>query len=406
MDSVIDAASRELAGGKALVALKRVALRNDAPALALRGIAMAQLGDLDRSRELLRAAARAFGSGKPLSVARCRLAAAEIALVSRDLGGTSEALAKARASFIAHGDQRNAAHSAYLQARLALLLGRIDEAESCLGMVDLAALPQVSRGGYWLVVAGIAIRRIQADAARAAFDHALDVARRLSIPSLSTEVDAAIRKFDAPAACLVADGCDRMLSLAEVEAWFASGRLIVDASRNVVRRDRTIISLGRRPILFGLLRVLAEAWPHDVPRDELLKRVFRARHSDESHRARLRVEMARLRKEISPFANITATGRGFVLAPHDQLCPAVLAPPVEEEHADLLGLMADGEAWSSSGLALALDVSPRTTQRALETLHRQGKVEWFGRGRARRWIISKVPGFPINLLLSSPLPSE
>ena len=169
--------------------------------------------------------------------------------------------------------------------------------------------------------------------------------------------------------------------------------------RNTVRRKTATIALASRPVLFVLMRVLGEAWPEDASREELLVRTFRAREADESHRARLRVEIGRLREAIRPLAHIHATERGFVLEAHEAGQIAVLAPPVEDEHGDVLALLADGEAWSSSALALALDVSPRTVLRALETLAENGKVEWFGQGRARRWIATSVPGFPTSLLL-------
>jgi DNA-binding transcriptional ArsR family regulator len=170
-----------------------------------------------------------------------------------------------------------------------------------------------------------------------------------------------------------------------------------------VRSGTTIVPLSGRPVLFALARALSEAWPADVSREALLKRAFRARHADESHRARLRVEISRLRKVLAPLADVEATKQGFVLASHQTKKVAVLAPPHEGNHADVLALLADGEAWSSSALALALDVSARTVQRALEALDREGKVESFGRGRARRWTARQVPGFPTSLLLPAPL---
>ncbi|HEU5194094.1 MAG TPA: helix-turn-helix domain-containing protein, partial [Methylomirabilota bacterium] len=86
MDTLIAAAAHALAAGDPLGALKRIALRDDAPALALRGIAMAQLGDFVRAKRLLRRAARTFPPSEAVARARCVVAEAEIALVSRDLG--------------------------------------------------------------------------------------------------------------------------------------------------------------------------------------------------------------------------------------------------------------------------------------------------------------------------------
>jgi hypothetical protein len=403
MDSLITAAARALAAGDPLAALKRVALRDDPPALALRGIAMAQLGDLARAKGLLRHAARGFGPNEATARARCVVAEAEIALVSRDLSRPMQTLGAARATLEAHGDRANAAHAGYLEARRLLLIGRLDESEQTLAAVNVDALPQASRTGYWLVAVGIAMRRIRAGAARAALDRAGQAARETGISALTAEVDRASRALDAPAARLIACDGKRLLGLAEVEALIASDALVVDACRTIVRTGTTVVPLAGRPVLFALARALAEAWPEDVSRELLIARAFRGREADESHRARLRVEIGRLRRTLRPLAGLNATNRGFLLKPHQARTVAVLAPPVEGDHAEVLALLADGEAWSSSALALALGVSPRTVQRAVEALAEAGKVESFGRGRARRWMAPNVPGFPTSLLLPAPL---
>lgn len=401
MDAMIGAAGRALAAGDPLAALKRVALREDPPALALRGIAMAQLGDLARARELLRSAGRAFGPKQAVARARCAVAEAEIALVSRDLSGSLQKLGAARAVLETRGDRGNAAHAGYLEARYLLLIGRLGEAEALLGALDSEALPRVSQVGCELVAAGLAIRRIRSGAARAALAQAGRGAESAGIPALAAEVDTALRAFEAPAARVITRGVNRLCHLHDVEALLASDTLVVDACRGAVRAGATTISLATRPVLFALVRALASAWPEDVPRESLLGAAFRARHSDDSHRARLRVEIARLRQAIRPLASLATTGRGFVLRPRTAGDVAVLAPPVECAHAEVLALLADGEAWSSSALALALGVSARTVQRALEYLARDRMAEAFGRGRARRWIAPTVPGFPTSLLLPS-----
>jgi hypothetical protein len=405
MDSLITAAARALAAGDPLGALNRVALRDDAPALALRGIAMAQLGDLDRAKALLRRAARAFGPKEAVARARCILAEAEIALVSRDLGFSPKMLDAARATLEAHGDTANAAHAGYLEARQLLLIGKLDEAERTLEGLDADALRPASRAGYGLVAAGIAMRRIRTKPARTALNQAARAAREAGIPALVAEVDRASRALEAPAARLIARDGERLLRLEEVEALLASDALVVDACRNVVRAGPTMVPLASRPVLFALARALAEAWPEDVSRETLLARAFRARHVDESHRVRLRVEIGRLREILQSLAGLNATKRGFALEPRGANAVAVTVPPVEGDHAEVLALLADGEAWSSSALALALSVSPRTAQRVLEALAVAGKVESFGRGRACRWIAPKVPGFPTSLLLPAPLPN-
>ena len=406
MDSLITAAARALAAGDPLGALNRVALRDDAPALALRGIAMAQLGDLVRAKTLLRKAAHAFGAREPVARARCVVAEAEIALVSRDLGWPPKALDAARATLEAHGDRINATHARNLEIRRLLLIGRIEEAERKLGELDLAPLPPASRAAHELVAAGIAIRRLQTKAARAALTRAEHAAREADIPTLMAEVESAARVMDTTAARLIARGEDRPLVLEEVEALLQSGALVVDACRHVVRDAGVVVSLATRPVLFALARALAEAWPADVPRSTLLARAFRAKHADDSHRARLRVEIGRLRAELRTLADVRATTRGFALAPRRAREVVVLAPPVEEQHAAVLAFLADGESWSSSALAIALGTSPRTVQRALDSLAAAGKVQSFGRGPARRWMTPPVPGFPTILLLPGPLPSD
>jgi hypothetical protein len=406
MDSLITAAGRALAAGDALGALKRVALRDDAPALALRGIAMAQLGDLVRAKALLRSAARAFGSKEAVACARCVVAEAEIALVSRDLSWPAKTLDAARATLEAHGDRLNAAHARTLEVRRLLLIGRLDEAERKLGELDPAPFPAASRAAHELVVAGIAMRRLQAKTARAALVRAGRAAHDAAIPALTAEVETASLVLETPAARLLSRGKERLLLLEDVEALLASQALVVDACRHVVRAAGTVISLARRPVLFALARALAEAWPDDVPRSALVARAFRGKHADESHRARLRVEVGRLRAALRNLADISATKRGFVLKPRRAREVVVLAPPVEGQHAAVLAFLADGEAWSSSALAIALGASPRTVQRALDTLAATGKVQPFGRGRARRWMTPLVPGFPTILLLPGLLPSD
>jgi hypothetical protein len=403
MDSLITAAARALAAGDPLGALTRVALRDDAPGLALRGIAMAQLGDLVRAKVLLRRAARAFGPREAVARARCIVAEAEVALASRDLGWPAKTLDAARAVLEGHGDRVNAAHARYLAVRRLLLIGRLDEAERALAELDPAPFPPALLAAHELVVAGIAMRRLRSSVARAALARAGSAAREAGIPALTAEVDSASRVLDMPAARLLAQGTERPLLLDEVEALLASGVLVVDACRHAVRDAGAVVSLATRPVLFALARTLAEAWPGDVPRGVLLARAFGAKFADESHRARLRVEIGRLRRELRTLAGISATQRGFALVPRRAGEVVVLARPVEEPHAAVLAFLADGESWSSSALALALGASQRTVQRALDALAEAGKVQSFGRGRALRWLTPPMPGFTTTLLLPAPL---
>jgi hypothetical protein len=310
------------------------------------------------------------------------------------------------ATLEAHGDRANAAHARLLEARRLLLIGRFDEAERKLAQLDLPALTPALRTMYELAVAGISMRRVRASAAQAALARAEEAARWARIPALAAEVERAHAVLDTPAARLIARGEERPLLLEEVEALFASKALIIDACRNLVRQRSVLVPLARRPVLFALARALGEAWPGDAPRDALLARGFGARHADESHRARLRVEIGRLRRLLRPVARVSATKRGFALSPRGAREVVVLARPVEEEHAAVLGFLADGELLSSSALALALGTSQRTVQRALDTLAASGKVQAFGRGRARRWTMTPPPGFATTLLLPAPLPGD
>jgi hypothetical protein len=405
VDSLITAAARALAAGDPIGALKLVALRNDAAGLALRGIAMAQLGEHARARELLRSATRAFGPREAVARARCIVAEAEIALVSRDLSWTAKALESARATLEAHGDAVNAAHARYLEIRRLLLIGRLDDAERALAQAP-SSVPLALKIAHQLIVAGIAMRRLHMKAARTALARADRAARHAGIPALAAEVESALAALNTPAARRVTKGSERLLLLDEVEALLASKAFIVDGCRYVVRHGEEVISLAKRPVLLALARALAEAWPEDVPRDELVARAFRLKLADESHRARLRVEIGRLRKLLKAMADVEATPRGFALAPHRAREVAVLARPVEEKHAGVLAFLSDGEAWSTSALALALGTSQRSVQRSLDSLALASKVQAFGRGRARRWTTSPVPRFTTMLLLPAALPTD
>ena len=327
MDAIFTAAARALAAGDPLGALNRVGLRDDAPALALRGIAMAQLGDFVRAKALLRSAARTFSPKEAAARARCVVAEADVALVSRDAAWPAGALKAAWATLEAHGDRVNGAYARYLEVRRLLLVGRVDDAERMLAELNAAPLPPALRTVHQLVVAGIAIRRLRTRAARAALVRAERAAHLARIPALTAEVESASLVLNTPAARLIANGEERTLLLGEVEALLASKALVVDGCRHVVRHARSVVSLARRPVLFALARALGEAWPNDVPRDVLLARAFGARRADESHRARLRVEIARLRIVLRALVDVGATKRGFAVVPRNARGVVVLAPP-------------------------------------------------------------------------------
>jgi hypothetical protein len=367
---------------------------------------MAQLGDLVRAKVLLRSAARAFGPKEAVARARCVVAEAEIALVSRDLGWPAKALDAARATLEAHGDLANAAFARYLDVRRLLLIGRIEDAERALEALDPAPFSPALRTAHELVVAALATRRLRMKEARAALGRAERAVREARIPALEAEVKSARVVLDNPAARVIASGEDRLILFDEVETLLASNALVVDAWRPTVRQERTIVSLATRPVLFALSRALGEAWPDDVSRDTLIARAFGSRFVDESHRARLRVEVGRLRGKLRTIADVRATKRGFALVPRKARDVIVLARPSDDAHATVLAFLADGESWSSSALALALGTSQRTVQRALDSLAVAAKVQSFGRGRARRWMTPPAAGFTTTLLLPAALPID
>ena len=367
---------------------------------------MAQLGDFLRAKELLRRATRAFSPKEYVARARCVVAEAEIALASRELGWPAKALDAARTTLEKHGDRTNAAYARYLGVRRLLLIGSLDEAEHMLAGLDSTLFPPALRTAHELVVAGIAMRRLRTKVACAALARAERAAHNAGIPALTSEVESVSLVLNTPAARLIARGEERLLLLREVEALLASNALVVDACRRTVRDARTVVSLANRPVLFALARALGEAWPGDVPRDMLLARAFGAKLADESHRARLRVEMGRLRRALRVLAAVTATRRGFAFTPRRRRTVVVLAPPLDGERAAVLAFLSDGESWSSSALALALGASQRTVQRALDSLAAAGKVQSLGRARARRWMTPPVPGFTTTLLLPGPMPTD
>ena len=404
MDSLIAAAARALVVGDALGALKRVGLRDDPPALALRGIAMAQLGEHPRARELLRRAARGFGAHEELARARCVVAEAEVALAMRDLRGSPRTLAAASATLEARADRANALQARLIAVRRLLLLGRLDEAASALARLDARGLPPSLLAVAELAAAEVALRSLRTAPAQAALARAHEAAERARVPALLAEVAEARAALDRPAARRVQAGHEQPLRLDEVEALLASGALVVDACRRGLRAGATWRPLARRPVLFALARALAEAWPGDVDRDALIARAFRTRRPDETHRARLRVEIGRLRALAAPLARIEASARGFALTPRGERAVVVLVPPIDGDQASLLALLADGAAWSTSALALALGASQRTVQRALVELEAAGRVRSIGRARAQRWLSPPLAGFTTILLLPAALP--
>lgn len=408
MDSLIAAAARALATGDVLGALKRVALREDPAALALRGIAMAQLGEYRRARDLLRRAARSFGPKEALARARCAVAEAEVALAMRDLGGSPRALMAAGGTLTARADHANALQARLIAVRRLLLLGRLDEAAQALAQADtgtgnrspsLEAVAELAR-------AELALRSLRIEAGRKALARALAAAGRAGVPALLAEAEQAQTVLEQPAARCRSTGGERTLRLDEVAALLESDALVVDACRRGLRAGGRWLPLVRRPVLFALAQALAQAWPGDVGRELLIATAFRLRRPDHTHRARLRVEIGRLRAVLKGQADIAATARGFVLRPHGRCEVVLLLPPFDGQRASLLALLSDGAAWSTSALALALGTSQRSVQRWLAGLEAAGRVRAVGRARARRWLAPPLGGFATILLLPAVLPPE
>ena len=405
MDALINAAARCLAAGDALGALQRVALRDDPPALALRGIAMAQLGEHPRARDLLRRAAKGFGPKEAVARARCVVAEAEVALAMRDLGEPARPLLQAAETLEAHDDRANALLGRWIAARRLILLGRLDEATRALPSAEPARPPPLLAAMAGLTTAELALRSLRSQDALTALDAASAAARRSGVPALIAEADAMRALLDQPVARRIEAGSERPLRLAEVEELLRSPALVVDACRRAIRGAGLAVDLARRPVLFTLARALAEAGPAGVERSALILRAFRARHPDETHRARLRVELGRLRALLAPVARVDATADGFALRAGEGRQVTVLVPPIEGESAALLALLADGTAWSTSALALALGASQRTVQRALAALEAEGRVRALGLTRARRWLAPPMSGFATILLLPALPPS-
>jgi hypothetical protein len=404
MDSLVVSAARLLAAGDPLGALKRVALRDDPPALALRGTAMAQLGDYERARKLLRSAARGFGPRERLAQARCCVAEAEVALAARDLSGPARVLDEAAQTLSSLGDSVNALHARLIGARRQLLIGKLDVAEQILARTDLSALePGALLARAELTRAELALRRVRFADAAAALERARAAAAASRIPALTAEITRARRTLSAPSARLMRGGVVEVVRLEQIEGLFASGDFIVDGCRRSIRRRTCQISLAGRSVLFELVRALAEVWPGDVARDDLIQRVFSTRRSNASYRARLRVEISRLRAVLRPLARVEATAHGFKLIPIEARAVVVLTPPIDGPAGSILALLEDGESWSTSALAAALGSSQRTVQRTLSQLEEAAAVRSTGCGRSQRWLAPPLAGFATTLLLPGAL---
>ncbi|MET0340264.1 MAG: helix-turn-helix domain-containing protein [Polyangiales bacterium] len=399
----LHAASEALSRGDPLRALGHVALRDDAPALALRATALAQLGEYEDAKRLLNRAERGFRREHAVARARCVVALAELALATRELLRADAGLARAIAVLERSGDRDNARYARMLHARHGLAVGDVRRAEERLAAIDRNRAAPVLAALIALTQAEIALRRMQPEPAHAALIVAEREAMRAQVPALIAEVEASRAALARPVARVVrADGTG-LLTLDDVCALRAGPALVVDACRRVVQQGDACVQLDTKPVLFGLLRQLAEAAPQPVGRDALIRVGFGMRRSSDALRARLRVAMGRLRKLLGPLAVVRATEHGFALVPRAPRA-VVLLPPQDDDASALLALLSDGEAWSTSALALALGASQRTVQRALRALETRDRARSLGRGKNRRWLAPPMHAFATHMLLPPPSP--
>lgn len=394
-DPHLEAAAGQLARFDALGALRLLGLREDAEALALRGVAMAQLGEDRAAQKLLGRAERGLSRGDPMC-ARVLAARGEVALASRDLRLAGRLLEAAEAALA--DDRLNRTFVRLLRIRLFLLLGRVEEA-SRLVALDVRGAPPKLRAHAELLRADIAARRLRVLEAEAAIARARTAARSATLPPLSAQVERVATDISAPVARLVRDGAIALATLADVASLARDAALVIDACRHELRLRGTAVSLATRPVLFALAQALGEAAPLAQSRALLIERTFGARRTTDSLRARLRVEIGRLRRALAPLGPaIDSTPEGFAL--HGARVVVVL-PPGDGEASLVLALLRGGEAWSSSALASASGLGKRAVQRTLAELKHTGRIDSHGAGRNRRWVARPPDGFATTLLLNT-----
>jgi len=387
--SALELAARALAGGDALGALSLAGRSSGALGLALRGIAYAQLGDLALAREALEGAATMADEAR--LVARVRAALVEVALGEGDAARAASAAQASADELERLGDARNAAMQRLVVARAEVLLGRVGEARRAVGGVLALDLPADVRAVACLAEAEIATRALAAAEARDALRRARDALEHAPNRLLARELTSLEGELSAPIARLERAGSARDVDLFAVEQAARGELFLVDACRRIAIAGRARVPLAKRPVLFALLAELARAAPASVPRDALAARAFDARRINASHRGRLRVEIARLRKLLEGLgAEPVATPDGYALASRREV--ALLVPRAGDDVTRVAVLLGDGASWSAQRVAESAGVSRRTAQRALGELVATGRAVRTGSGRNVRY---HRPGMPL-----------
>lgn len=371
--------------------------KSDPESLARRGVALSALEEWEGALALLDQARALFAAaGDERGAARTRLAALEISVFCRDIAGADEELAAAARELARLGDHANATWARVVAARLGVLLGRGGEALRDLEAVggDQTA-PRVTRAIALLAAGEAALRTRRASLARDLFRSARDLVSAAD-PMLWSEIARALAALDEPVVVAIERREETRMDMLAVEAIVTpppmggDRRFVVDSPAGVlIGPDGERRSLRAKPALLALLVALARSHPDAVEWKALASSVMSAPRPNESHRARLKVELGRLRRMLPSGTAIRSLGGGAwtleTAASVVTLVPLLRRAP--EERA--LTLLSDGRAWRAKDLAEALEMGPRVMQRDLAALAARGVVRQTGRGPTTRWY---VPG--------------
>jgi hypothetical protein len=379
------AAAVALTAGDPITALKLAGTGEDPHALAIRGVAMAQLGELDKARRLLESAAALFDrDGERLFRARALVALAEVIAAERDLDSAQAALAEALARLESVGDHRNAAWARLVIARLYILQGDLARAREVMSAIDLRAASPSARVVVHLARAEASMRELKATEAASAVARARSSAERSKNPVLIAEVERVEASLSEPIARAFDE--HEPLTLSAVERALAK-RVVVDGLGRRLRFRDQVVDLRRRPVLYALLAELARALPEGASGERLIRTAFAARAPNESHRARLRVEIGRLRRAIQGHVEVSAVAGAWRIRARSGERIQLIEPLGDPRFAPIEALLSDGAAWSAKSLARALGQGERTVQRSLLDLAQRGAVEPIGSARARRYAL-------------------